>query len=318
MTAAQEESRLVRVRAIRQVATDITSYELVPADGRPLPAFTAGAHVDVQVPNGMVRQYSLHGDPNDRSVYRIAVKREPGGRGGSVSLHTGTEVGTTLGIVGPRNHFPLDDGASRHLLIAGGIGITPIYAMAQSLSTRGESWDLHYCARSPGHAAFHSELEALAGGKVTPHFSEAPTLDVTGLLRTHADVTLRYWCGPQGLRQAVETAAAHWPAGHVHFEWFAANAAAWPPNQPLEVSLARTGRTLHVPADRTVLQVLRENGVDVPCACEEGVCGTCETAVLAGEPQHRDMLLSAEERAANRTMMVCVSRANSSHLLLDL
>ena len=318
MKEANEESRLVRIRAIRAVATDINSYELVPADARPLPAFTAGAHLDVQVPNGMIRQYSLHGDPADRSVYRIAVKRESSGRGGSMSLHDAAEVAIALGIVGPRNHFPLDPGAERHLFIAGGIGITPIYAMIQTLAARGQAWDLHYCARTPDHAAFYEELKALGPGHVTPHFSEIPTLDVSELLRVQPEGTHVYCCGPQGLMKAVEAAAAHWAPGHVHFEWFAAPKSEWPANQPVEVELAKTGSIFLVPADQSILQVLRENGVHVQCACEEGVCGTCETAVLAGEPQHRDLLLSPEERAENRTMMVCVSRANSSRLVLDL
>lgn len=315
---AAEESRLVRIREIREVAMDIKCYELAPADGRPLPPFTAGAHIDVQVPNGMIRQYSLCGDPADARAYRIAVKREAAGRGGSASLHDGTEVGTLLGIVGPRNHFPLATEATRSLLIAGGIGITPVYAMARALSARGQDWHLHYCARTAGHAAFYEELRALPGGRVTPYFSEAPTLDVPALLADQPDGVHVYCCGPQGLMKAVEAATAHWTPGHVHFEWFAAPKTAWPPDAPFEITLARSGRVLPVPADRTILQVLRENGVNVPCACEEGVCGTCETAVLEGEPQHRDMLLTPEERAAGRTMMVCVSRANSHRLLLDL
>jgi vanillate O-demethylase ferredoxin subunit len=313
----REESRLVRIRAIRDVGTDIRSYELAPADGRPLPAFGAGAHIDVQLPNGMTRQYSLHGDPRERSAWHIAVKREAAGRGGSASLHDAGDVGATLGIVGPRNHFPLDPAARRHLLIAGGIGVTPIYAMAQELSARGQPWALHYCARSPGHAAFHRELQAL-GGDVTTHFSEKPVLDVQKLLRTHPEGTHVYCCGPQPLMQAVQEAAAHWPAGEVHFEWFAASAAAWPANEPFEVELARSGRTVQVPRDRTILQVLRDDGIDVACACEEGVCGSCETRVLAGTPQHRDLLLSAEERAQGQTMMVCVSRAQTPRLVLDL
>ena len=318
MSNVNEESRLVKVRAIREVAADINSYELVPADGRPLPAFTAGSHIDVQVPNGMVRQYSLHGDPADRSVYRIAVKREAGGRGGSVSLHNGTEVGSALGIFGPRNHFPLDHSAKQHLLIAGGIGITPLYSMAQMLSSRGEAWTLHYCARSPTHAAFYDVLQALGNGKVTPHFSEIPSLDVADLLRIQPEGTHVYCCGPQGLMKAVEAAAAHWAPSHVHFEWFSAPSTSWPPNQPIEIELAKSGRTLLVPAERSILQVLREHGISVSCACEEGVCGTCETAVLDGVPQHRDMLLSPEERTKNLSMMICVSRAISRRLVLDL
>jgi len=315
---AGEESRLVRIRAIRPVATDTHSYELVPADGRPLPPFTAGSHVDVQVPNGMVRPYSLHGDPADRTAWRIAVKREAGGRGGSVSLHDAAEVGTALGIVGPRNHFPLASAAARHLFIAGGIGITPICAMIRTLAARGSDWHLHYCARSRDHAAFYEELRSLGPQRVTPHFSEVPTLDVAQLLRIQPEGAHVYCCGPQGLMRAVEAAASHWTPGHVHFEWFAAPKTEWPANQPFEIQLARTGSTFVVPADQSILQVVRDNGIPVACACEEGVCGTCETAVLAGEPQHRDMLLSPEERAQGRTMMICVSRAHSQRLVLDL
>lgn len=318
MSEATEESRLVKVRAIRAVATDINSYELVAADGRPLPAFTAGAHVDVHAPNGMIRQYSLHGDPADRSAYRIAVKRESSGRGGSMSVHDAIEVGSSLGIVGPRNHFPLARDASRHVFIAGGIGITPIRAMIQSVAARGEEWHLHYCARTSDHAAFFDELKSIDARRVTPHFSEVPTLDVADLLRVPADGVHVYCCGPQGLMQAVESATAHWPRGQVHFEWFAAPKGQWPANRPIEIQLARSGAIYLVPADDSILHVLRENGIHVPCACEEGVCGTCETAVLEGEPQHRDLLLSPEERAAGRTMMICVSRANSQRLVLDL
>jgi ferredoxin-NADP reductase len=313
-----EESRLARIRAIRPVATDINSFELVPADGRPFPAFTAGAHIDVQVPNGLIRQYSLHGDPSDRSVYRIAVKREHGGRGGSMSLHDVAEVGDAMAIVGPRNHFPLDSTATRHLFVAGGIGITPIAAMIQALAHQGRAWDLHYCARTPAHAAFYDELKAMAPERVTPHFSEAPIFDAAGLLRAQVEGTHVYCCGPPGLMKAVDAATTHWPAGHVHFEWFAAPQVEHPPNGPFEVELARTGEILVVPPDKSILQVLRDHGVDVPSACEEGVCGTCETRVLAGQPQHRDIPLSAEERAENRSMMVCVSRANSARLVLDL
>lgn len=318
MNNVNEESRLVRVRSIQHVARDINSYELVPADGRPLPPFTAGSHIDVQVPNGMLRQYSLHGNPEDRSAYHIAIKREADGRGGSVSLHKGVEEGSTLGIVGPRNFFPLDLEAKHHVLIAGGIGVTPLYAMAQALSEGAQGWTLHYCARSSEHAAFYDEFQRLNNGKVISHFSELPSLNVTDLLRVQEPGTHVYCCGPEGLMKAVEAAGAHWTPGHLHFEWFSAPQVSWPDNEPIEIELARSGRTLHVPVDRTILQVLRENDISVMCACEEGVCGTCETTVLEGKPQHRDMLLTPEEREESRSMMVCVSRAVSPRLVLDL
>jgi len=318
MIEAEEESRLVRVTAIRDVARDVRSYDLSPADGRGLPPFSPGSHIDVHLPAGQVRQYSLCGDPAQPATYRIAVKKEEGGRGGSLDMHRGVEVGSALGIAGPRNHFPLAADARRHLLIAGGIGVTPVYAMILQLQAQGADWGLHYCARSREHAAFYDELRALGGDRVIAHFSETPTLDVAELLREQPQGTHVYCCGPQGLMKAVETAAAHWSAGHVHFEWFAAPEVAWPPNQPFEVELRRSGRTFTIPADRSILHVLREHGVDVPSSCEEGVCGTCETAVLEGRPQHRDVLLTPEERAANRTMMICISRADSPRLVLDL
>jgi ferredoxin-NADP reductase len=314
----EEASRLVRVTAIRDVAIDVRSFDLEPADGRPLPVFTAGAHVDVLTPGGDVRQYSLCGPAESQRGYRIAVKRESSGRGGSTSLHDRLEIGSALGIVGPRNHFPLASHAASHLLIAGGIGVTPLFAMAQHLQAEGADWSLHYCARSEAHAAFYDELRAMAPERVTAHFSELPTLDVAALLRSQPEGTHVYCCGPEGLMKATQAAGSHLPADHLHFEWFAAPATSWPVNRPFDVVLAHSERTFTVPADKSVLRVLWDHGVDVPSACEEGICGTCEVGVLAGEPQHRDLLLTSEERAANRTMMVCVSRANSSRLVLDL
>jgi ferredoxin-NADP reductase len=272
----------------------------------------------VYAPNGQLRQYSLCGDPADRSLYTIAVKKEPAGRGGSRSMHEDVEVGTALGMQGPRNFFPLADAARHSIFIAGGIGITPIRAMVGSLEQQGRSWELHYCARSQAHAAFYEELRALSPERVTAYFSEVPLLDAAALLREVREGTHVYCCGPEPLMKAVAAAAAHWPEGSVHFEWFAAPKTQWPPNQPFVVELARAGLTLEVPVERTILQVVREQGIDVHSACEEGVCGTCETRVLEGIPEHRDMLLTAAEREANCTMMVCVSRAKSAKLVLDL
>jgi ferredoxin-NADP reductase len=318
MDVGEQDVRLARVASIRPVATDILRFELEPADRRPFAAFTPGAHIDVTTPGGPVRQYSLCGDPDQPKRYAIAVKLEAEGRGGSASMHRSLEEGEPLAFTGPRNLFPLaaSDGAS--LLIAGGIGITPIYAMAQSLARRGRRWELHYCARSEGHAAFRAELQALPGGQVRTYFSEAPLLDARALLHDVRPETDVYCCGPAPLMQAVKEASGHWPSGRVHFEYFAAPAVDWPPNTAFEVELSRQGQVVEVPRDRTILQVLRANGTDVPSACEEGVCGTCEVRVLAGEPEHRDMLLSEAERAAGRTMMVCVSRARSRRLVLDI
>ncbi|HVZ45944.1 MAG TPA: PDR/VanB family oxidoreductase [Ramlibacter sp.] len=313
------ESRRVRVSAIREAAIDILAFDLAPLDGRPLPAFPPGAHVDVHTPSGLVRQYSLCGDPAAAAgTWRIAVKKESQGRGGSLSMHEAVRAGTMLGVTGPRNHFPLAADASEHLLIAGGVGITPMHAMAQALAARGAAWKLHYCARSREHAAFLDELTLLGGSRVVPHFGLSPTLDVTGLLRARAVGTHVYCCGPQGLMKAVEAAASHWNPAHVHFEWFVAAETDGSRNVPFEVELARRRMTLAVPEDKSILRVLCEHGVHVESACEQGICGTCETAVLQGDVEHRDKLLSREERAANRSMMVCVSRAKSPKIVLDL
>jgi ferredoxin-NADP reductase len=315
----EQEVRLARVSSIRPLAKGIVAYDLTPADRRPFAPYEPGAHIDVHVPNGLLRQYSLCGDPADTKRYTIAVKLEEGGRGGSASMHRGAEVGMALGIEGPRNYFALTPGDHGTLLIAGGIGITPIFAMAQWLAANARPWELHYCARSEEHAAFLAELRALPHGSVHTYFSEVPLLDAAALLRTMRAGVELYCCGPAPLMQAVQGAAAHWPQPRVHFEFFAAPPTQWPENEPFEVELARSGHVLQVPADRTILRVVRECGVDVPSACEDGVCGTCETALLAGVAQHRDVLLSADEKAAGRSIMICVSRAaRGARLVLDL
>jgi ferredoxin-NADP reductase len=320
MEDAFRETRLARVVAIQQAAIDVLRFDLVPADGRSFDSFTPGSHIDVFVPTGQVRQYSLCGDSLDSRRYTIAVKKEDAGRGGSLGMHRNVEVGSAIAFAGPRNFFPLSAEAhrERNLFIAGGIGITPICSMLRWLSAKASSWELHYCARSAAHAAFYDEILSLHGGRVTPYFSEAPLLDVQELLRTVSGDAHLYCCGPEGLMKAVAHATSHWPEGRVHFEWFSAPTAEWAPNQPFEVFLKASGCVLQVPADRSILQVVRAHGIDVPSACEEGVCGTCETRVLEGEPEHRDVLLSAAEKAANHSMMICVSRARSAKLVLDL
>jgi vanillate O-demethylase ferredoxin subunit len=318
MRDAFQEQRLVRVAGRRPVALDVVCLDLKPADRRPLEPFEPGAHVDLFAPNGQMRQYSLCGDPGDASRYVIAVKREAAGRGGSASMHDDVEVGTALGMQGPRNFFPLAPQAAHSIFIAGGIGITPIRAMIAALAAAGASWELHYCARSEAHAAFYAELAALAPERVKPYFSEAPLLDAAALLREVRRGAHVYCCGPEPLMKAVEKAAAHWPEGTVHFEWFAAPKQDWPENRAFTVECARSGLTLEVPAARTILQVVREQGIDVVSACEEGVCGTCETRVLEGVPEHRDVLLTPAEREAGASMMICISRAKTQKLVLDL
>lgn len=318
-TDADQELRRVRVAAVHDVAVDVRTYELVSADGRPLPDWSPGSHIDVHVPAGLVRQYSLCSDPAIRNRYRIAVKKEAGGRGGSRSMHEDVEPGSVLAIGLPRNYFPLASDVASSLLIAGGIGITPIYAMARSLAADGRrSWTLHYCARSAAHAALRNELQRLAPQRVVQHFSEAPVLDVASLLGAQAPDVHVYCCGPVGLMAAVKEATANRDPGRVHFEWFAAPPVDHSLDQAFEIELARSGIVANVPADRTILQVVRECGIDAPSSCEEGVCGTCETVLLAGDADHRDLLLTPDERAQNRSIMICVSRARSKRLVLDL
>lgn len=318
MTAAAPiAARRVKVAAIEDVGTDIKTFDLVAADGRPLPPFEAGAHIDVHIPSGPVRQYSICSDPRESGFYRIAVKRERSGRGGSIGMHEALEKGSIVGISAPRNNFPVASNARRHIFIAGGIGITPIMAMIRHVSAQGGDWELHYCARSQGHAAFFDELKALASDRVFEYFSEVPLLDVVRLTATRSDGEHIYCCGPEALMQAVKDATSNWPQEQVHFEWFSNAHANEGPNLPFEVELKRSGKTLTVPPGRSILEVLRESGVIVASSCEDGVCGTCETVVLEGEPDHRDTLLTEKERAESKTMMICVSRAKGDRLVLD-
>jgi ferredoxin-NADP reductase len=310
--------RRVQVVAVGHPAADVMTFGFDEADGRPLAPFAPGAHIDVQIPGGPVRQYSLCGSVVSSGAYTIAVKKEPESRGGSSGMHERISVGTLLSIGGPRNHFPLAPGDHPSLFIAGGIGITPITAMITELHKKGRDWILHYCARSERHAAFYRELAKLSDGRLHTYFSETPILDVDALIGRQSPDTHIYCCGPKPLMEAVARATSSWPEKQVHFEWFTAPANDAGPNTTFEIELARSGVVLTVPSDRTVLQVLRDNGYYVNSACEEGICGTCETAVVCGEPEHRDAVLSAEERAANNTMMVCVSRAKGSRLVLNL
>lgn len=310
--------RRVRVVSVAHPADDVMTFDLQEADGRSLSSFAPGAHIDVQIPGGPVRQYSLCGKAVASGPYTIAVKKESGSRGGSSGMHERIEVGAVLSIGGPRNHFPLAPGRHPSLFIAGGIGITPITAMISALHEDQQDWMLHYCARSEKHAAFYAELTKLSPERVKTYFSEKPILDVAALINQQAPDTHIYCCGPKALMNAVAEATSTWPREQVHFEWFIAPDIETAPNTAFEIELARSKMVLTVPPDQTILQVLRDNGFDIQSACEEGICGTCETAVLAGEVEHRDALLSAEERAENKTMMVCVSRAKGSRIVLDL
>lgn len=321
-----------RVQAAVNLGTDIVAYEFVDVEGKALPPFTAGAHVDFYLSDGRIRQYSLCNDPAERHRYLIAVQREPQGRGGSKDIHANTKIGDIVTLSVPRNNFPLDRSARRHLLIAGGIGITPLMAMIYELSATKSDFALHYCTRSPDKTAFKDQLRpfAEAGRANFHHDGGDPTkgLDLEGLLREHPPGTHLYYCGPPGFMGAVARAAHAWPKACVHFEYFAATstrgpalpatggAAAEASGSGFQIKLARRGGVFDVPAEKSIVDVLRENGIDIETSCESGLCGTCRTRFLDGIPDHRDLILSESERETD--VLICCARALTPMLVLDL
>ncbi|GAP38196.1 PDR/VanB family oxidoreductase [Piscinibacter sakaiensis] len=313
----------VRVARIRRETEDVRSFELVSADGAPLPAFSAGAHIDVHLGAALVRPYSLCNGPADTDRYTIGVKREPRSRGASAALHERVVEGDLLRIGRPRNHFPLHDGDAPGLLLAAGIGITPLLSMARHLLAREGVFSLHHFARSAAQSAFHGVLAAPA---LAPHVAFHWGLDantVTARLRSllaerEAGAQL-YLCGPRAFMDAVQDAArAAWPADAVHLEHFGGEAAAdLAPGDRFLVRLARRGLSCTVEPGQSVVQALQARGIALPVACEQGVCGTCLTRVLAGRPAHRDAYLSEAERQAGDCFLPCVSRSLDPVLVLD-
>ncbi|RJT41474.1 oxidoreductase [Mesorhizobium waimense] len=282
-----------------------------------LPPFEPGSHVDVHLPDGKVRQYSLCGDPMDLSRYTIAVKREQAGRGGSAWIHETVAVGSTLPVSAPRNHFPLDIGQGPAMLLAGGIGITPIVAMARVMERLGRPYELHYFTRSRALTPLLSVTEqALDASNVRLHFDDEPETrqDLESLLAGRSADAQLYYCGPPGFMAAVDRAAAHWPDGTVHFEAFQPPERDGVPPAPFTIEL-RDGTVVPVAADTSALAALRTAGVLLMASCENGVCGTCECGMLEGQPIHQDAVLSKEARALR--FMPCVSRATGV-LRLDL
>ncbi|MGR6921899.1 PDR/VanB family oxidoreductase [[Actinomadura] parvosata] len=310
--AAEERKLVVHARA--RAADEVITLDLRDPDGAELPSWTPGAHLDLVLAGDLVRQYSLCGDPAERTTWRIAVLREPDGRGGSAFVHDELHPGATILVRGPRNHFPLHP-APRYLFIAGGIGITPILPMVAAAEAAGAGWRLAYGGRSRASMAFVRDLRDDDRVTVWPQ-DERGLLDLDALLADAAPGTLVYCCGPAPLLAAVEERC---PPDVLHLERFSPKDAG-PPlvSGPFEVELAGSGRTLTVPPGRSILDVVEEAGVPVLSSCREGTCGTCETGVLAGAVDHRDSLLSAEERAAGDVMFICVSRAAGPKLVLDL
>lgn len=311
-----------RVRVARKwaPAAEIAAFRLETI-GTPLPDFDAGAHIDVHLPNGLVRQYSLTNAPGDTAAYVIGVKREPDSTGGSSTLHEAVREGDVLAISAPHNNFRLARAAKETLLVAGGIGITPLLAMARSLAASRQAFHLHYFVRSPQHAAFRDEFSSFAG-KFTVYEALDPAATrsrLAALLARRPESGHVYVCGPAPMLEAVRDVAdkAGWPEDSVHFEYFK-NTRPIDVSSAFEVALARSALTLRVPPGKTIVDVLRENGVFVPTSCEQGACGTCMTTVLDGEPDHRDVFLNNAEKASGACMMPCVSRAKSARLVLDL
>lgn len=313
----------VRLKRISYEAEGINSYELVAPTGDDLAAFTAGSHVDLHLSNGMIRSYSLTNDQSERSRYVIAVNKDADSRGGSSHIHETLRAGDLITISHPKNNFGLRESAGHSVLIAGGIGITPLLSMVRRLGALNSSWELHYAARARSAAAFLDELSNLrfdAAMALHLHFDQehsGRTLDLSAIVeRAPADAHL-YCCGPVPMLEAFEMATAARAAECVHVEYFKAK------EQPasiggFEVKLARSNRTIMVEPGKTILNALLDAGITVNYSCSEGVCGTCETRVIEGIPDHRDLFLSKGEQAANDTMMICCSGAKSSTLVLDL
>lgn len=313
----------VKVLSKRQEAQDIASFELGREDGGPLPAFSAGSHVDVHVPGGLVRQYSLCNDAGETHRYRIAVLRDARTRGGSAGMHDTVKEGDLITISEPRNHFPLVH-AQRTVLLAGGIGITPLLCMAQRLHAIEAEFDLHYCTRSADRTAFRDEILASPfAGRVKFHFDDGDQkqkLDLLDALGKQDPGTHLYVCGPTGFIEHVTQTAQGlgWTAGQIHMEYFGAAPQDTTGDRPFEVKLASNGKLVPVAADQTVVQALAAHGVEVLTSCEQGVCGTCITRVLDGECDHRDLYFTDEEKARHDQFTPCCSRAKSSVLVLDL
>lgn len=315
----------VRVQSVSYLADDINAFEFVSVDSDTLPAFTPGSHIDVHLPDGAIRQYSLCNPSTERHRYVIAVLRDPLGRGGSVAMHGVLRAGQIVTVSAPRNHFALSNSATRHIFIAGGIGITPLVSMVAEVQRRGEAFHLHYCARTPQRTAFTRELCGLvASGLASIHYDNGDPskgLDLNATLQSRPDGAHLYYCGPAGLMDAIEAASGHWPRDAVHCERFSASGspvrtAGDDPDKPFDVELARSKKRLTVHPGETIVDALKLQGVEVDTSCCEGYCGTCMTRYLSGDPLHRDSVLDEDDR--KEFIMICCSRAKSASIVLDL
>ena len=320
------QATMMEVRVARKTAEalDICTFELVATSGASLPPFSAGSHIDVQVSPGLVRQYSLCNDPTEKHRYLIGVLRDPNTRGGSAGMHDLIAEGSVIRISEPRNHFQLVPAAKRSLLLAGGIGVTPILCMAERLAVVGAHFEMHYCTRSPERTAFRERiLRSPFSGRVHFHHDDGDAqqkLDLPHLLESPAADLHLYVCGPGGFLDFVISTAKSkgWSEPNIHFEYFSAKKVEGATEASFDVQIGSSGQSVHVPVGTSIAQALSDAGIEVPLSCEQGVCGTCLTRVLRGEPDHRDSYLTDAERSANDQMLLCCSRSKSPLLVLDL
>lgn len=310
------------IRAIQAQAEDIVSLELARADGQNLPPFTAGSHIDLKLGNSLTRSYSLLNSPAEQNRYVVAVNKDPFSRGGSRYVHESLRVGQTIEVLEPRNNFKLVEDAELVVLIAGGIGITPLLSMIHRLNTLGRTWKLYYSARTRAKCAYLKEvlsLQAQAPGQVKLHIvgeSEGRLTDMDGIINSQPAHAHFYCCGPTPMLKAFEEAAAARPPECVHIEYFSAQQQA-ANDGGFDVVLARGKRTVRIEAGKSILQSLLDYGIDVSHACQEGVCGACQTTVLEGTPDHRDSFLTPREKSGGKTMMLCCSGSLTPTLVLD-
>ena len=306
---------------MRAEALDVMSLELRAIGGGQLPPFEPGAHLDLHLSNGLIRQYSLTNDWRERDRYVIGVARVADSRGGSSFVHSSVRAGAQLTINGPINNFALDPRAERFIFIAGGIGVTPIMAMVRWCVANGKPWRLIYAARSRQRAAFYEELCGLTRDSTQFHFDDecGQVLDVAEAIAGWNEGEWVYCCGPAPLMESVKALTQHLPSGTVRFEWFTTPENDGPQDSnAFRVRLERSAVEFAIPEGKSILEVLEENGIEHPFSCREGLCGTCLTNVISGQPDHRDYVLTDEERASNKLMTICCSRSKSPQLVLDL
>jgi ferredoxin-NADP reductase len=313
----------VLIQSARSESKGVMSFELRAPDGGDLPAFTAGSHIDVHLPNGITRCYSLVNSQAERDRYVIAVSLDPNSKGGSRYMFESQLVGQTIKAGGPRNNFRLVEDAPHTVLIAGGIGITPMHAMIMRLEELGKSWELHYGTRERAAAAFRAELEALEAarpGRVHFNFDveDGHMLDVAKVVAGARPEAHLYCCGPAPMLEIYKAAAAGRNPDTVHLEYFAAPVVEAGENTAFTLVLQDSGQTFEIGSDQSILDVLLDAGIAAPFSCGAGECGSCVVEVLEGEPEHRDCVLSDNERAGNKLMMICVSRAKSKKLVINL